>query len=195
MSYTSAEVYAALHGTVGTLRRACSAMEEWLITSDLPEEAREDLQITCEDLHFVLYGPGPDENPEDYEDPDSLWDRPEDDVGTVMLEVECWYLIMDVLEGMVNACPEVEAAVVIELAYSVAGASLHSFYSPAGSPTFLKPGQKDWFGEEWAVAFYNDPGEPPEDVENLDLGFPPEAHWVPFTKETIFGMEEDLDEE
>ena len=72
MSYTSAEVYAALHGTVGTLRRACSAMEEWLNTSDLPEEAREDLQITCEDLHFVLYGPGPDENPEDYEDPDGL---------------------------------------------------------------------------------------------------------------------------
>lgn len=195
MSYTSAEVYAALHGTVGTLRSACSAMEEWLDTHDLTEEEQEELQDVCDELHFALYGPGPDEDPEDYEDPDGLWDCPEDEAGTVTMEVSCWSLIMDLLEGVVNACPEVEAAVVMELAYSVAGASLHSFYSPAGSPTFLKPGQKDWFGEEWAVAFYDDPGEPPEDYEDLDLGFPPEADWIPFTKETIFGMEEDWDEE
>lgn len=185
MSYTTGEVYAALHGPVGALRRACGALESWIEAAELPEEDREALECAWEELQFTLYGPGPEEA-EDYEDPDGLWDRPEDDVGTVELELEAWDAALDALEGVVNACPEVAVAAVAQLEYSVAGVSLHSFYSPEGGGTLLKPGQKDWFGEAWAVGFFDDWSEPPEDLDALDLGFPPEEDWIPFEAADFF---------
>lgn len=104
-------------------------------------------------------------------------------MGTVELELEAWDAALDALEGVVNACPEVAVAAVAQLEYSVAGVSLHSFYSPEGGGTLLKPGQKDWFGEAWAVGFFDDWSEPPED---LDLGFPPEEDWIPFEAADFF---------